>query len=244
MRRDRPAVSRRGFALALAAAAAGCATAPERPGGPFVAAGFSGDQLASERVVVLPVDAVALPEGTPGSVDADSLAAALARYAGESVARALLGRGVAGRAPAPSAMAPVLETLGSVLDRAYESILRAPLGETDGALDSAAEEDWTTISEVVGARFFLVPLALGWEAVAPLEFRAELDAALVDAGAGRVVWRARIRAENPVPPPGDATDLFASALEDATAAVAERLARRLATAGGIDPDPPIDELER
>lgn len=215
--------------LAFLAGLAACASAPERPAGPFVGAGFAASHLATERVAVLPVGEMRLP---PGGANPDSLEAALAGYAGDVLAQALARRGVAGRVPGPGVLAPALEAAGFLTDRVTAGLLRAPPeSETGGALGNAEAEDVQALSEIVGAGFFLIPLTLGYEAVAPLRFRALLDLALVDAGAGRVVWRARAAAENPVPPPGDAADLFAAALEDATVAVADRAARRLAAVG-------------
>ncbi|MDX1660306.1 MAG: hypothetical protein R3326_00835 [Gemmatimonadota bacterium] len=235
--------ARRAVALALVATA-GCASAPPRDGGPFVAAGFSADQLSRERVAVLPVDAVVFPDGLPETVDGDSLAEALGTYGSDVLAKAVGERGAAARAVGPGVLGPALLALGApVLDRAYEALLRAPPGAaTDGRLPAGVAEDYDSLSRAVGARFFLVPLRLSYEPVEPLQFDAELEVALVDAGAGRIVWRAAVSAHNPVPPPGDAADLYAAALEDATSAVADRAARRLSTVGDIDPDEPIEDV--
>lgn len=239
----RPEVAGRILALALGVTL-GCASGPERETGSFVAAGFSADQLGRERVAVLPIDAVRFPGGLPDTLARDSLAVALAAYGADALATAVVERGAAGRALGPGVLAPALETVGATaLGRTYEALLRAPPArETGGALPDAAAEDFESLVGAVGARFFLVPLRLTFVAVEPLRFAAELDVALVDAGAGRTVWRARISARNPVPPPGDAPDLYAAALEDATAAVADRAARRLATVGEIESDEPIEEL--
>lgn len=231
-------------ALLAAGVALGCASAPERPGGSFVAAGFSAGQLTQERVAVLPVDALRLPSPVPQAVNGDSLGRSLAVFAAEALATAVAGRGAAARALGPGVMAPALMATGEALGRAYEALLQAPPdAETGGLLPAAAAEDYRSLSRSVGAGFFLVPLALRYQAVEPLRFRAELDVALVDAGAGRTVWRATVSARNPTAPPGDAPDLFAATLEKATAAVADQTARRLATLGDVEPDEPIDDLE-
>ncbi len=231
----RRAPARRLLAVAVGATL-GCASAGERETGPFLAAGFGAEQLARERVAVLPIDAVEFPDGLPDSVARDSLAPALANYGGDVLAAVLVERGAAGLALAPGALAPALESLGStVLGRVYQALLSSPPArETDGALPDAAAADFESLDRAVGARFILVPLRLSFVAVEPLRFLAELDVALVDAGAGRTVWRARVSARNPSAPPGDAADLYAAVLEDATAAVADRVARRLATAGEVE----------
>lgn len=231
----RRAPARRLLAVAVGATL-GCASVAERETGPFVAAGFSAEQLARERVAVLPIDAVEFPDGLPDSVARDSLALVIADYGGDVLATALVERGAAGRALGPDALAPALASLGStVLGRTYEALLRSPPArETDGTLPDTAVEVFESLDHAVGARFILVPLRLSFAAVEPLRFLAELDVALVDAGAGRTVWRARVSARNPSAPPGDASDLYAAALEDATAAVAERVARRLAAAGEVE----------
>lgn len=239
----RRAPTRRLLAVAVGATL-GCASAAERETGPFLAAGFSAEELAREPVAVLPIDAVEFPDGLPDSVARDSLALALANYGGDVLAAALVERGAAGRGLGPVALAPALESLGStVLGRTYAELLRSPPArETEGALSDTAVEDFESLDRVVGARFILVPLRLSFAAVEPLRFLAELDVALVDAGVGRTVWRAVVSARNPVAPPGDAPDLYAAALEDATSAVADRVARRLATAGELDPGEPVEDL--
>ena len=224
--------------------AAGCATAPRSEPGSFVAPGFSAERLGRERVAVLPVDAVRLPAELPEGLGRDSLETSLAIRAADVLATALVERGAAGRALGPGVIAPALELVGSAgLGRAYEAILRGPPHrQNEGALPEVAVEEYRSLSRAVGARYFLVPLALELTPVEPLRFAAEVDLALVDAGAGRTVWRAAAVARNPVAPPGDAADLFAAALEDALVAVADRAARRLATVGDLDPDEPIEDV--
>lgn len=226
-------MSRRAPLVALALGWA-CASAPPAPEGGFLAAGFSSDQLATERVAVLPVGAITLPPDVPASTDPDSLTGSLEARVGEGLANALAESGDVGVALGPAAIAPALVAVGgALLDRAYTALGRTSLEGGGGSLADAPAEDFETLYEMVGARFLLVPRSLEFGVVDPLHFEAALELWLVDASAGRVAWKRVVRAANPLPP-GGGEDLFTATLEDAADAAVSAAADRLGSLGEPD----------
>lgn len=218
----------------LASLVPACAGAPPRPPAAFVAPGFSSEQLATERLAVLPLGRLGLPEGGPRDLDRDSLEAALARLVEETLATAVAETGVVGRTVGPRVIAPVLAgTAGATRGRAYAALDRATLTGV-GALDDAPADDLRSLGRAIGAGFLLVPHALDLAPADLFRFEALLAVDLVHADAGRVVWRETVRAESEGAPSGAAPDLYVAALEGAVRAAAVRTATRLSRLGQDD----------
>lgn len=211
--------------LAAAALLAACAGASTPPAGSWIHPSFGPGQLEGDVVVVLPIGAVALPEGAP-----DSLAGALALRAGEALATALQAGGAARMAIRPSEAIAELASLSATDVAALYAPLTAAILDParGGEIPPDAASRWRGAAERTEGRYFLVPRSLSIERLEPLRVRAGLDAWLVDAPAARILWHAPLSAVNPHAPSGAAADVYAAALEDAIEAVAGTLATRLA----------------
>lgn len=209
-----------------AALALACAGAPARPPQPLLAPGFTSERLAAERLAVLPLEELLLPAG---ATPLDSLAAALSHRVDAGLVTALVQTGVSGSALGPAALAPMLTALGpEALGGAAAAVATAG---PDGRLPPPAAADLSALAEAVGAGLLLLPRTLLLTPAGPLRFEARLTTELVDPAAARVVWRSTVRAVPPTPPPGDAPDLAAAAMEGAADAAMRALAVRLSRLG-------------
>ncbi len=218
-----PGVAARVVAAAALAATA-CASAPPGPPGAFVAPGFTSDRLTAERVVVLPLGGIVLPPGLPPG---DSLGPAIVRRVDALLAPGLVQAGAVGVAVGPDELAAVLVTLGpTAVARACAA---AAAAGPDGRMDGPTVAPIREIAEAAGTRYVLIPRTLSLRPAGTLRFEAALDVDLVDASAGRVVWRETVRARPETPPTGDAADLagaaMAAAAEDALQRTAVRITR-------------------
>jgi hypothetical protein len=213
-----------GAVLALACAATS-SPGPGAGGAPALTA----ERLAAQRLAVLPLAALLLP---PGATPVDSLTAALSRRVDGGLVAAVVRTGVAGSAAGPAELSATLAALGP--DAVQSASSAADAAGPDGRLSAPAAEELAALAEAVGADLLLVPRSLTLVPTGPLRYEARLSAALVDPGAG-LVWRATLRAAPSTPPPGDASNLGAAAMESAADAAVQGLVLRLTRLG--------DELE-
>lgn len=219
-------------AAAAALLALACAATPTPDPEPLAAPGFTAERLASQRLAVLPLAALLLPQGTtPG----DSLAAALSRRVDGGLVTAVVRTGVSGSAIGPADLAPVLTALGP--DAVRSAASAAGAAGPDGRLSAPAAEELAALAEAAGADLLLVPRSLVFVPAGPLRFEARLTAALLDPGAGRVVWRATIRAVPSTPPPGGAANLAAAAMESSADVAIQELVLRLSRLGEEPEEP-------
>jgi len=212
----------------LVAAALGCSSGSSVRGGAWSNVPPSPQELASSPVVVLPIGSVTLPDEVV-AVTGDSVRPSLIVYGGSQLALALQSGGVVGRAVASGDGRRTASWLDAeVVREAYEALDRLePLEESAGALDPAGREAFRNLAFAAGYRLVLAPRLLEVDRIDLLQWRARLVAYLVDADAGRVVWRAETVSEEHLPPAGRSSDLLVELLERATRSAAQATARRL-----------------
>lgn len=224
-------------ATVVLAAALGCFTGSSVRDGAWSSVPPSPQELADSSVVVLPIGSVALPDEVV-TATGDSVRPLLIVYGGSQLAIALQSGGVVGRALAPGDPGRMAAWLDAeVVKEAYDALDRLePLEESGGGLDRAGREAFETLALAAGPRLVLAPRRLEVDQIDLLQWRARLLAYLVDADAGRVVWRAETVSEEHLPPAGRSPDILVDLLERATRSAAQATAHRLRR--GDDRDAP------
>lgn len=184
--------------------------------------------LRNADVAVLPLGALVLPDGVAWPINRDSLTVVLARHAASAFPSALDRSGAVGAALGPAQVAASLAVLGpETMQAAFAAVARLRAAPLPVPLDAAGRDAFGAFSQTAGVRYVFVPVTLRLTMPGVLRFEGEVDAAVVDAPAGRVVWRASIRTADPLPPSGAVEDVLESALRRTIEATAQAAAAGL-----------------